>query len=146
MIKNKGYFLDIEIYEKYFSKFQTPSTPSIPHMFGLREVLNIIKDEGLHNRWKRHLNMRNHVINWAESKGQKIFSEVGCHSHTITCIENIQNWNINEIYNILLEKGFRMDRGYGKLRGKTFRIPHMGNIYMEDLKEYLNEFEKVMHV
>ena len=35
-----------------------------------------------------------------------------------------------------------MDRGYGKLRGKAFRIPHMGNIYMKDLVEYLTELEK----
>ena len=39
-----------------------------------------------------------------------------------------------------------MDRGYGKFKGQAFRITQMGNIYMKDLKEYLNEFEKVMHV
>ena len=37
-----------------------------------------------------------------------------------------------------------MDRGYGSLRGKVFRIPHMGNIYMEDLKNYLNNFDEVL--
>ena len=37
-----------------------------------------------------------------------------------------------------------MDRGYGALRGKVFRIPHMGNIYIEDLKEYLNVFDEVL--
>ena len=145
-IKNKGYFLDIEVYEKYFSKFQTPSTPSIPHLFGLREVLNIISNEGLDNRWKRHKEMRNYIIDWATSKGQNLFSEKGSHSYTITCIENTQNWDINRIYNKLLEKGYRMDRGYGNLKGKAFRIPHMGNIYMEDLKDYINEFEKEIDV
>ena len=38
IIKNKGYFLDLEIYEKYFSKFQTPSTagprPSVLRVCG----------------------------------------------------------------------------------------------------------------
>ena len=86
--------------------------------------------------------MRNHAINWALDKGQSLFAENGCQSHTITCIKNIQNWDINKIYNNLLLKGFRMDRGYGQLRGKAFRIPHMGNIYMEDLVEYLTELEK----
>ena len=47
-----------------------------------------------------------------------------------------------KIYNSLLQKGFRMDRGYGKLRGKAFRIAHMGNIFMKDLVEYLEIFEK----
>ena len=39
LIKNKGYFFDIEVYEKYYSKLQTPSTPSIPHMFALKKVV-----------------------------------------------------------------------------------------------------------
>ena len=38
-----------------------------------------------------------------------------------------------------------MDRGYGKFKGKAFRIPHMGNIYMSDLKDYLNIFDKVLN-
>tara|TARA_B110000196_G_scaffold317696_1_gene331370 strand:- start:903 stop:1979 length:1077 start_codon:yes stop_codon:yes gene_type:complete len=146
LMENKGYFLDIEVYEKYFSKFQTPSTPSIPHLFGLREVLNIINKEGLNNRWDRHKEMRDYTIDWAISQGQNLFSEEGCHSHTITCIENNQNWDMDKIYNKLLERGYRMDRGYGNLRGKAFRIPHMGNIYMEDLKDFISEFEKVIHV
>ena len=35
-----------------------------------------------------------------------------------------------------------MDRGYGDLKGKVFRIPHMGNIYMKDLEEYLKVFKE----
>ena len=53
-IKNKGYYFDLSVYEKYYKKFQTPYTPSIPHLFGLNEVLNIIEEEGIDNRWERH--------------------------------------------------------------------------------------------
>ena len=37
-----------------------------------------------------------------------------------------------------------MDRGYGDLRGKAFRVAHMGNVYMKDLVDYLNEFDEVL--
>ena len=141
-LSNKGYFLDLAVYEKYYNKFQTPSTPSVPHLFGLKHILNIIQEQGLENRWERHLEMRDHTISWAKERGQTLFAEEGCHSHTITCVKNVQNWDVNKIYNNLLSKGFRMDRGYGKLRGEAFRIAHMGNIYMEDLIEYLAEFDK----
>ena len=144
-IKNKGYFLDLKVYEKYYNKFQTPSTPSIPHLFGLKHILDLIENEGLDQRWKRHIEMKDYTMSWAKEKGQTFFAEEGCRSNTITCIKNIQNWDIDKIYNKLLEKGFRMDRGYGKLRGKAFRIAHMGNIFMEDLQEYLHEFEKAMN-
>ena len=57
-----------------------------------------------------------------------------------------QKWNINLINEELLKAGFRMDRGYGKLRGDAFRIAHMGNIEMKDLIEYLKKFNEVIDV
>ena len=53
---------------------------------------------------------------------------------------------INLINDELLKRGFRMDRGYGKLRGDAFRIAHMGNIMMDDLSEYLQNFNEVLDV
>ncbi|MBL8155710.1 MAG: hypothetical protein JNM70_16120 [Anaerolineae bacterium] len=34
-------------------------------------------------------------------------------------------------------KGFSMDKGYGQIKGKTFRIAHMGDMSMETLNEVL---------
>ena len=141
----KGYFLDIGIYEKYYSKMQTPCTPSIPHMFGLKYVLANIEREGLENRWLRHQDMAEHTRKWAIEHGQELFPEEGFESTTITCIQNQQSWDINQINDKLLDRGFRMDRGYGKLRGNAFRIAHMGNIMFDDLKEYLQNFDEVLN-
>jgi len=143
-VKNKGYFLDLEVYEKYYNKLQTPTTPSLPHMFGLKKILEKIEEEGIENRWTRHKDMADYTQKWAKNHEQDLFPEDGCESFTLTCIKNIKKWNVNEMSNILLDKGFRMDRGYGNLRGKVFRIPHMGNIYMDDLVEYLNVIDEVI--
>ena len=143
-LDNKGYFLDLCTYDKYFSKNQTPTTPSIPHMFGLKHMLKKIKSEGIDNRWQRHIDMAHHVRNWVLSHGQKFFTNENSLSYTLTCIDNVKNWDINKINDELLYRGFRMDRGYGKYKGKAFRIPHMGNIYMNDLEEYLNNFDEVL--
>ena len=143
-IKNKGYFLDLHTYEKYFLKSQTPTTPSIPHMFALKYVIKNIKHDGIENRWNRHIDMANYVREWTLDHGQKFFTNQNALSYTLTCIDNVRNWDINKINDSLLSKGFRMDRGYGKYKGKAFRIPHMGNIYMSDLKEYLMNFDEVL--
>ena len=143
-IINKGYFLDILTYEKYYEKNQTPSTPSIPHLFALQKVLEMIGLEGLNERWERHKEMASITQDWALSHNQLLFPEPGCRSETITCINNIQNWDINKINDKLLNLGYRMDRGYGNLRGKAFRIAHMGNIYKTDLLEYLAEFDRIL--
>ena len=40
-------------------------------------------------------------------------------------------------------KGYSMDKGYGKIKGKTFRIAHMGDMQpsiLEDILSGLDEF------
>ena len=143
-IKTKGYFLDILTYEKYYNRNQTPTTPSIPHIYGLKKVLDLIEKEGLENRWIRHQNMSKYARECVDSHKQELFTSLDAISYTLTCVKNVQKWDIEKINEELLTKGFRMDRGYGKFRYKTFRVPHMGNVYMEDLKEYLNIFESVI--
>ena len=98
----------------------------------------LLDKEGLDNRWNRHIEMAEHTRSWAKNHGQSLFPESGCESYTLTCIKNDQNWDINTLNEKLLDRGFRMDRGYGVLRCKAFRIAHMGNIYFDDLNEYLN--------
>ena len=61
-------------------------------------------------------------------------------------IKNKKKWDVNLLNDELLRRGFRMDRGYGKLRGDAFRIAHMGNVMMDDLKEYLKTFDEVLDV
>ena len=112
----------------------------------MQYVLDQVKKEGLENRWHRHETMANFTRQWAFDHGQELFPEKGFESQTITCIKNKKKWDINSINDALLKRGFRMDRGYGKLRGDAFRIAHMGNVMMDDLNEYLNFFNEVLDV
>ena len=145
-IDNKGYILDVNTYEKYYVKNQTPYTPSIPHLFGLKKVLELIGKEGIENRWDRHKKMAKTARRWALEKGQSLYAEERAQSDTVTSIKNDMNWDINDINEKLLSRGFRMDRGYGSLRGKVFRISHMGNIFPKDLDEYLENFTECINV
>ena len=89
--------------------------------------------------------MANTAREWAFNHGQSLFPESGCESNTITCIKNDKEWDINAINDRLLERGYRMDRGYGKLRCKAFRIAHMGNVTPELLAEYLGVFDETLN-
>ena len=94
----------------------------------------------------KYIENAKYTQDWAKAKGQSLFPENGCESITITCISNDQGWDINNINDKLLQRGYRMDRGYGKLRGKAFRIAHMGNIMKKDLEEFLFNFDEVLNV
>ena len=143
-LSNKGYYFDLMTYDKSYEKDQTPTTPSISHLFGLQYILRKINNEGLENRWNRHIEMAHYTRDWAKNNYQSLFPENGCESYTLTCIENNQNWDINTLNEKLLDRGFRMDRGYGALRCKAFRVAHMGNIYIDDLTEYLNLVDELL--
>ena len=69
-----------------------------------KKVLSMIENEGLENRWERHVEMSNVKQNWAFNHGQKLFPEDGCASYTLTCVENVNNWDIHKMYEKLLQK------------------------------------------
>jgi aspartate aminotransferase-like enzyme len=45
---------------------------------------------------------------------------------------------------MLLEKGYRIVNGYGNLANKTFRIGHMGEIQIPDLKKMLDVLSDIL--
>jgi len=140
----KGYYFDFMVMDKFYQKQQTPSTPSIPHMYGLQKILREIEQEGLPARYQRHRQMAETARAWTHRHGQELFPEKGYESATITAVRNVRGWDVNRLYEDLEELGYRMDRGYGKLRGKAFRIAHMGAVMPEDLEAFLRTFDHVL--
>lgn len=133
---NKGYYFDFEVLEKYAVRSQTPATPSIPHLYALKTQLERIFQEGLDNRFKRHIDMAEHVRSWAKDRFALFPDEQYC-STTLTCIENIENLDLKRFQGRLLEKGYLISGGYGPLKERTFRISHMGDLQMSDIEELL---------
>lgn len=63
---------------------------------------------------------------WARDMDLEMFSEKDYESNTVSTIKNSLNLDITKMINKMLENGFRIVNGYGKLRNNTFRIGHMG--------------------
>ena len=149
-VSGKGYYFDILQLKKMYDKDQTTYTPSIPHLFALKKQLERISVEGLENRFNRHKEMAEYVRGWALEHGFKMFPEEGCYSDTVSCISNIMKLDFNAIKKDMAVKGYSMDSGYGKLNeqleseGKfnTFRIAHMGDMTLDEIKEFTSELEK----
>ena len=123
---------------------------SIAQSLRLQDVFGLRREESMKFQPEyaldgQRIENAKYIQNWAKDRGQSLFPESGFESNTITCIRNDREWDLNGINDRLLAKGYRMDRGYGKLRGKAFRIAHMGNVMMDDLTEYLHNFDEVLH-
>ncbi len=141
---NKGLYFDFLVLEKYAKRSQTPSTPSIPHMYGLKRQLERIFAEGLKNRFQRHSDLADRVRAWALDR-MGLFPELGYESATLTCVENTKGIDITDFQDRLLEKGYMISGGYGPLKGKTFRISHMGDIMLTDIDELLSVMDETLN-
>ncbi len=149
-VSGRGYYFDILELKKSYDKNETPYTPSIPHLYALKKQLERIEAEGLENRFKRHKDMAEYTRNWAKDNGFEMFSEEGYHSDTISCMVNLRKLDFKAIKKDMATKGYSIDSGYRKLNEKldaegkpnTFRIAHMGDLTLDEIKELTNELEK----
>ncbi len=148
-VSGRGYYFDILELKKSFDVDETPYTPSIPHLYALKKQLERIEEEGLDNRFNRHKEMARYVREWAKKNGFTMFSEEGHHSDTLSCIVNTKNADFKKIKKDMASKGYGIDSGYGKMNEKleqegkptTFRIAHMGDLTLEEIKDLTKEFE-----
>jgi aspartate aminotransferase-like enzyme len=126
--KDRGYYLDFLEFKKQQEGWMTPTTPSIGHIFALQSKLEEIFEEGLDARYTRHERTNGLVHDWVTGTGFDFFAEEGFRSKTLTCVANNKNIDVVDLAKRLREKHHLViDPGYGKLRGKTFRLSNMGD-------------------
>lgn len=146
-IKNRGYYLDlVQLYDTVKKKdYQYPSTPNISLMYALDYQLDRIFEEGLENRFKRHMEMAEYTHVWAK-KYFDLFAEESNASITLTTVKNTRNISVKELNTELGNRGYAISNGYGELKEKTFRIAHMADLDMGDIKELLIQIEDILNL
>jgi len=133
-IPNRGYYFDFLDLDKYLQRNQTPATPAVSLLYALDKQLTDMLAEGMENRFARHVAMRDRTLEWAIGRDLVPFAAPGYGSPTVTCINNNRNIDIAALNKFLRERGMIISNGYGPLKGKNFRIAHMGDIQMSDIE------------
>jgi aspartate aminotransferase-like enzyme len=136
IVPNRGYYFDFLEFAVNDDKDNTPSTPCISQIAALDVQLQRFFAEGLENRWARHADMAEFVRSWAKESGYGLFPEERFCSQTLTCASNTRGTDLAALKKMLGDRGYAFDDGYGKIKGKTFRIAHMGDMQLKDLKEF----------
>ncbi len=143
-IKDRGYYFDFLAFRKYTEKNQTPTTPSIPQIFGLNAQLGKMLAEGMENRFLRHRKMAEMTRKWAIGNGFELFPEKGYESDTLTAVANNKGVHVSDIIRKLEERGMTISNGYGDLKEKTFRIAHMGDMQPGEVAELLDAIDSIL--
>jgi aspartate aminotransferase-like enzyme len=137
-VPGRGYYFNFELWAKSGAKNQTLVTPNIPHIMAVNYQCKKLVAEGMENVWARHKQMADFVRAWAKEKFA-LFCEEKYASNTLTAVRNTRGINVAETINALQQKHNTVfGNGYGKLKEETFRIAHMGDITLGDLKELLS--------
>ena len=144
-VENRGYYLDLVLLYDTIKKkdYQYPSTPNLSLMFALDYQLDRIMEEGLENRFDRHLAMAEYTRTWAK-KNFALFADEKHASVTMTTVDNIRKVSVRDLNLELGRRGFAISNGYGELKEKTFRIAHMGDLNLEDIKELLFNIDDIL--
>lgn len=143
-IQYRGYYFDFLEIEASLVKNNTPSTPPVALMYAADRQLDDILSDGIESRWARHLAMRDMTHQWAYANGFGTFAQKGYESATVTTVDNREKgMDVDAMAKFMKGKFFEMDKGYGKIKGKAFRIAHMGDMQpstLEEVLSYLTEF------
>jgi aspartate aminotransferase-like enzyme len=141
----RGHYFDFAAYAKFHEQGSTPCTPNVSMFYALRVQMERILREGLDKRYQRHMAMAARCRAWAlERLG--LFPEQGYAAYGLTTVVNTKNFDWKTLDGEMRKRGHVLGDGYGKLKGKTFRIAHMGDLALETLEELLEEINQVMGI
>ena len=87
--------------------------------------------------------MQARTVAWAQSHGLEHLPPAAEASPTVSCIQAGKLDAATFVVG-LLERGFEISNGYGPLKGKTFRIGHMGDHTEEGLERLLGAADAVL--
>jgi aspartate aminotransferase-like enzyme len=80
-----------------------------------------------------------------ESNGFEFFARAGFRSVTLTCIKNNRGIDVPALVKRLRqEHGFQIDGGYGKIKGRTFRVSNMGDETIASVTPLLEAMNAVL--
>src|SRR2546423_237278 len=107
-----------------------PYTPSIPLLYGLRESLAMLFEEGLDQVFARHHRLADGVRAAVRAWGLKLCARAPkWHSDTVSAILVPEGCNAADVIDVAFRRyNLALGAGLARLAGKLYRIGHLGDL------------------
>ncbi|MGH7534400.1 MAG: pyridoxal-phosphate-dependent aminotransferase family protein, partial [Gemmatimonadales bacterium] len=136
------YYFNFTAERKAIEKNQSAYTPAVSLVVGLREALRLILAEGLPNVFARHDRLARATRAGVQALGLELFAEhPGCACTAVKAPAGIESGAIVKGYR---KRGITIAGGQGSMKGKIFRIAHMGYADNSDVLVALGTLELVL--
>lgn len=156
-IPRRGFYTDLLRYRaSHREKGGTITTPAVHVFYALaRQLAHLEREEwedgtahlrGLEARWRRHAALRARTESWAADRGLAYASASSAPSPTVSCLRPPGEMPAGDLVRELARRGFTVGGGYGKWKGETFRIGHMGEVRLGDLDALLDACDEILAV
>ncbi len=139
------YYLDLGKYRKEAAKNTTPFTPPVNMFFALQATLRMMKAEGLENVFARHKRLMETTRAAVQALGLPLFAADGAASPAITAVMPPAEVDAQKV-RTLMKKRFdiALADGQDHLKGKIFRIGHLGFVCDRDILAAISALEVVL--
>lgn len=123
-------FFDLRDHVTHNANGYFPYTPALSHLYGLRESLDMLLGEGMANVAARHRRLAEGVRRAVAAWGLKnCCIDPATQSDTVTAIVVPDGADAERVRDIAFRKyDLALGAGLGPLRGKVFRIGHLGDL------------------
>jgi aspartate aminotransferase-like enzyme len=102
--------------------------------------------EGLPNIFARHARIADRARKWVKSKGMQLLSaDERFASNTVTAVKAPESMDVSKFTSTLRDE-FKVviAGGQGGMKGKVFRIGHLGFINDKDMDEVISAMDKAL--
>ncbi|HXQ94371.1 MAG TPA: alanine--glyoxylate aminotransferase family protein [Thermoplasmata archaeon] len=144
-LKPGSFYLDLAEHVKSIAQNDTPWTPAVPLFLALREALVLLKEETLEGRLARTHRLAEATRAGCDALGLELFPDRRYASDTVTAIRNPAGLEDKDVRKALLDRyNVAVQGGQGALKGKIFRIGHMGIADWPDLLVTFAALERIL--
>ncbi|MEK6566611.1 MAG: aminotransferase class V-fold PLP-dependent enzyme, partial [Bacteroidota bacterium] len=126
-----------------FAENDTPWTPAVSLVIGVDSALEMVRQEGIENVWARHERLARGIRSGVQALGLKILGK--CPSNALTAVfipESVDSKQFNKV--LKNTYGITIAGGQGHLKGKIFRISHLGYYDELDMTTMISALEMTL--
>jgi len=142
--KTPKFYFNFKKERENLLKNQTNFTSAVSLIIGLREALKMMKNEGLENIFNRHSRLAEATRKGVQAIGLNLFPKESP-SNALTAVSAPDGFDGQKIYKELRERyGITAAGGQDHLKGKVFRIAHLGYADTFDVITAISGLEMVL--